>query len=117
MFPTDEQTFTRSLLADVIRGIISQTLFKRIDRPGRIAALEVMVATYAVRNLIRENKTYQLSSLMQTGKKYGMQTLDDAIIDLLNKGWIDSEDAYLNAIDKAKFKPFLKHMPKDFTEV
>jgi len=117
MFPTDEQEFIRSLLADVIRGIISQTLFKRIDRPGRIAALEIMVATYAVRNLIRENKTHQLSSLIQTGKKYGMQTLDDAILEFLSKGFIDPEDAYLNAIDKAKFKPFLKRIPKDFTEV
>lgn len=117
MFPTDEQNLTRSLLADVIRGVISQTLFKRVDKPGRVAALEIMVGTYGVRNLIRENKTHQLPSLIQTGKKYGMQTLDDAIMELLGKGWIDPEDAYLNAIDKSKFKPFLKHMPKDFTEV
>ena len=82
-----------------------------------IAALEVMVATYGIRNLIRENKTHQLSSLIQTGKKYGMRTLDDAILELLSKGLIDPEDAYLNAIDKAKFKPLLKRMPKDFTEV
>ncbi|MDL1955850.1 MAG: type IV pilus twitching motility protein PilT [Candidatus Desulfofervidus auxilii] len=117
MFPPEEQNFIRSLLADVIRGVISQTLFKRIDQPGRVAALEIMVATYGVRNLIRENKTYQLPSLIQTGKKYGMQTLDDAIMELLTKGWIDPEDAYLNAIDKSKFRPFLKRMPKDFTEV
>ncbi len=117
MFPTDEQEFVRSLLADVIRGIISQTLFKRIDRPGRIAALEIMVATYGIRNLIRENKTHQLSSLIQTGKKYGMQSLDDAIMELLSKGLISAEDAYLNAIDKPKFKSFLKRIPRDFTEV
>ena len=117
MFPSDEQNLVRSLFSDAIRGVISQTLFKRIDRPGRVAALEIMVGTYGVRNLIRENKTHQLSSLIQTGKKYGMQTLDDAIMDLLSRGIIDPEDAYLNAIEKAKFKPFLKHIPKDFTEV
>ncbi len=117
MFPADQQNMIRSLLSDAIRGVISQTLFKRIDRPGTCVALEIMVATYAVRNLIRENKTHQLLSSIQTGKRYGMQTLDDAIMEILEKGWIDPEDAYLNAIDKAKFRPFLKREVRDFTEI
>ena len=117
MFPSDEQSQIRSLFSDTIRGVISQTLFRRIDRPGRCVALEIMIATYAVRNLIRENKTHQIPSLIQTGKKYGMQTLDDAIMDFLIKGWIDPEDAYLNAMDKEKFRPFLKKPVSDFTEV
>jgi hypothetical protein len=64
-----------------------------------------------VRNLIREGKTYQIPSAMQTGKKYGMQTLDDAIMELLTKGWISGENAYINAIDKSKFVQFLKKPP------
>jgi pilus retraction protein PilT len=86
VFPAQEQAQIRSTLADGIRAIIAQTLFKRIDKKGRVPALEILIATPAVRNLIRESKTHQLPSMMQTGKKYGMQLLDDAIMDLYNKG-------------------------------
>ncbi|MBS3732369.1 MAG: type IV pili twitching motility protein PilT, partial [Desulfobacterales bacterium] len=83
---------------------------------GRCPALEVMIATPAVRNLIRENKTHQLASSMQTGKKYGMQVLDDAIMDLYNRGWVSGEDAYAKANEKSRFRPLLKNPPQDFTE-
>jgi twitching motility protein PilT len=117
VFPASEQMQIRSTLADGIRAVISQVLFKRIDKPGRCVALEILIATPAVRNLIRESKTYQIPSIMQTGKKYGMQLLDDAIMDLLNRGWIGAEEAYTKANDKAKFRPFLRKPPADFTEV
>jgi len=117
VFPPGEQTQIRSTLADGIRAVISQTLLKRIDRPGRVAALEVMIATPAVRNLIREAKTYQLPSMIQTGKKYGMQLLDDAIMDLLNGGIVSADDAYQRSNDKARFRPYLRTQPTDFTEV
>jgi len=117
VFPPEEQPQIRSTLADGIRAVISQTLLKRIDRPGRVAALEIMIATPAVRNLVREAKTYQLPSMIQTGKKYGMQLLDDAIMDLLNRGIVSADDAYLKANDKARFRPFLRSQPVDFTEV
>jgi twitching motility protein PilT len=116
VFPTGEQMQIRSTLADGIRAVISQTLFKRIDRGGRIAALEIMIATPAVRNLIRESKTFQIPSAIQTGKKYGMQLLDDHIMELLNRGTISADDAYNKANEKAKFRPFLKTPPSDFTE-
>lgn len=116
VFPEGEQMQIRSTLADGIRAVISQTLFKRIDRGGRIAALEIMIATPAVRNLIRESKTFQIPSAIQTGKKYGMQLLDDHIMDLLNKGVISADDAYNKANEKVKFRPFLKTPPTDFTE-
>ncbi len=103
-------------LADGIRAVISQTLFKRIDVKKRIPALEVMIATPAIRNLIRESKTHQIASMIQTGRKYGMQMLDDAIMELYAKGWISPEDAYARANDKARFKPLLKAPPDDFTE-
>jgi twitching motility protein PilT len=75
-----------------------------------------MIATPAVRNLIREGKTFQIPSMIQTGKKFGMQTLDDAIMDLLNKKMISPDDAYAKCNDKSKFLPFLKNPPADFTE-
>jgi len=117
VFPAHQQPQIRSTLADGIRGVISQALFRRVDKPGRCVALEIMIATHAVRALIREAKTYQIPSMIQTGKKYGMQSLDDAIMDLLSKGWISSDEAYSKCVDKQKFLPFLKKAPTDFTEV
>ncbi|HIJ79981.1 MAG: type IV pilus twitching motility protein PilT [Desulfobulbaceae bacterium] len=117
IFPSSQQAQVRSTLADALKAVVSQTLFKRIDVKGRCAALEILICTPAVRNLIREGKTYQIPSSMQTGKKYGMQTLDDAIMELLKKGWISGESAYTNCIEKAKFAPFLKNPPTDFTDI
>jgi twitching motility protein PilT len=117
IFPANQQAQVRSTLADALRAVISQTLFKRIDIKSRVPALEILICTPAVRNLIREGKTYQLPSVMQTGKKYGMQTMDDAIMEMLQKRWISPESAYTNSIDKAKFVSFLRKPPADFTEV
>lgn len=116
VFPSSEQSQIRSTLADGLRAVIAQVLFKRIDKKGRCAAMEILIATAAVRNLIREGKTHQINSMIQTGKKYGMLLLDDAIMDLLNKGWISGDEAYMKANDKGKFRPFLKNPPSDFTD-
>ncbi len=117
IFPSDQQAQVRSTLADALKAVVSQTLFKRVDVKGRCAALEVLICTPAVRNLIREGKTYQIPSAMQTGKKYGMQTLDDAIMDYLQRGWIAPGDAYMHCIEKSKFVQFLKKPPTDFTDI
>jgi len=117
VFPSNQQAQIRSTLADGIRAVISQTLFKRVDKKGRCAALEILIATAAVRNLIRESKTFQIPSTIQTGKKYGMQLLDDAIFELISKGWIGGDDAYAKCNDKSRFRQFLKGVPADFTEV
>jgi twitching motility protein PilT len=116
VFPAEEQMQIRSTLADGIRAVISQVLFKRIDRKGRCVALEIMIANSAVRNLIRESKSFQIPSMIQTGKKYGMQLLDDSIWELYNRGWISSDEAYMKANDKTRFRPLLKAPPLDFTE-
>jgi twitching motility protein PilT len=116
VFPASEQAQIRSTLADGLRAVIAQVLFKRVDKIGRCAALEILIANPAVRNLIREAKTHQISSMIQTGKKYGMQLLDDAIMELLNKGWISGDEAYMKSNDKGKFRPFLKNPPTDFTD-
>jgi len=116
VFPANQQAQIRSTLSDGIRAIVAQVLFKRVGQKGRCPALEILIATPAVRNLIREGKTHQIPSMIQTGKKYGMQLLDDAIMDLLNNGWISADDAYAKANEKGKFMPFLKNLPTDFTE-
>jgi len=120
VFPSDQQAQVRSTLADGIRAVICQSLFRRINaRPedmGRVAALEIMIGTPAVRNLIREQKIFQIPSAIQTGKRHGMQSLDDAILELLNKRQISPEEAYAKCNDKSKFIQFLKHPPADFTE-
>lgn len=117
MFPANQQAQVRSTLADSLRAIVSQTLFKRRDIKGRCAALEVLIATPGVRNLIRESKTYQIISAMQTGKKYGMQTLDDAIMEFLDRKMISADDAYSNCVEKSRFVKHLRNPPSDFTEV
>ncbi|MFZ3045817.1 MAG: type IV pilus twitching motility protein PilT [Desulfatirhabdiaceae bacterium] len=116
VFPANQQEQVRSTLADGLRAVIAQVRFKRIDKKGRCPALEIMIATPAVRNLIREGKTFQIPSSIQVGKRYGMQLLDDAIMELLNKGWISAEEAYAKSNDKSKFRSFLKRPPTDFTE-
>jgi twitching motility protein PilT len=116
VFPASQQEQIRSTLADGLRAVLAQVLFKRIDQRGRCVALEIMIATPAVRNLVRERKTHQIPSSIQTGKKYGMQLLDDAIMNLYNKGWISADEAYAKSNDKSKFRPLLKAPPVDFTE-
>jgi len=116
VFPSSEQPLIRSTLSDGLRAVIAQVLFKRIDRKGRVVALEILIANPAVRNLIREGKTHQIPSMIQTGKKYGMILLDDSIMDLFKKGMVSAEEAYAKANDKGRFRPLLKTAPPDFTE-
>ena len=111
VFPASEQPQIRNTLSTALRVIVAQNLFKRIDQKGRCAALEILVCTPAVSNLIRDAKTFQIASQMQTGKNIGMQTLDDAIQDLLTKKWISPEEAYEKAIDKNRFAKLLKTPP------
>lgn len=117
-FPPEERDQIRVSLAESLRAVISQTMFKRIDRPGRIVALEIMIATPAIRNLIRENKIHQIPSMIQMGKKYGMMSLDDCILEYLNHKWISPEEAFIKAIDKSRFLPYIEKKELiDFTEV
>jgi len=117
VFPADQQAQVRSTLADGIRAVVAQVLFKRVDIKGRVPALEVLIATPAVRNLIREAKTHMLAGSMQVGKKYGMQLLDDAIMELYEKGRISPDEAYAKANEKSRFRPLIRGAPADFTEV
>ena len=110
VFPHDQQEQIRATLADSLQAVVAQTLFKRRDTRGRCAALEILIATPAVRNLVRDGKTFQIPTVLQTGKKFGMQSLDDAILDHLEKGRINPEDAYLHCLDKTRFRAFLRNV-------
>lgn len=99
IFPAHQQQQVRTQLATSINGIVSQQLIERKDKDARIAALEVLVATSAVRNIIRDGKTHQLVSTMQTGGKYGMIVMNNYLVDLYNQGLIAYEEAITHAYD------------------
>ena len=98
-FPPNQQQQIRIQLASVLECVVSQQLLKKADGSGRVAALEILFANNAVRNLIRESKTYQISSVMQTSKRAGMQTMDDALYDLYMRKLIDGDNAVTYAQD------------------
>ncbi len=102
VFPAGEKAMVRSMLSESLRAVISQTLLKRTGG-GRVACHEIMVGTPAIRNLIREDKVAQMYSAIQTGQAHGMQTLDQAMQDLLRKGQISKQDAIARAVNKELF--------------
>jgi twitching motility protein PilT len=106
-FPTDRQAQIRVMLSESLRGVIAQNLCRKIGG-GRIAALEVLIVTPAVANLIREGKTFQIPSMMQVGKAVGMVTLNDALMDLVTKKIVAADEAYAKAVDKSGFEAALK---------
>jgi twitching motility protein PilT len=106
VFPSDEQPQIRSALGESLKGVVAQQLLKTVDGK-RVAAQELLVGTPAVSNLIREGKTFQIPSLMQTGRKEGMQLMDMAIEDLLKAGRISGDEAYLKASIKQPFEKFV----------
>ncbi len=105
VFPPHQQNQVRVQLAGTLKGILAQQLLPRVDG-GRVAALEILVTTTGIKNLIREGKTYQIYSQIQTGAKYGMQTMDNAVNHLHNQGVISREtmDAYLPSANKSNFE-------------
>ncbi|MGB8353773.1 MAG: type IV pilus twitching motility protein PilT [Chthoniobacteraceae bacterium] len=116
VFPTNQQNQIRASLSESLKGVVAQNLFKRIDKPGRVAALEILVCDSPIANLIREGKTHQISGMMQVGKKKGNQPLDDAIMEHLRSATIAPEEAYEKATDKKKFRAMLRNPPEDFED-
>jgi twitching motility protein PilT len=106
-FPADRQSQARAMLANSLRGVVAQLLLKRIDRPGRIAVNEILIANAAVAAIIREGATQKLQDVIISGRAQGMQFMDDAIWALLEKGIVSPHEAFMKAIDKNRFKPFL----------
>ncbi len=105
VFPADKQAHVRTMLSTSLRGVISQQLLQTADKSGRVAALEIMVNTPAVSNLIRQGKLDQLETAMQSGSQFGMKTMDSAIQALLDQKIVTGKEAYKKAINKAKFEP------------
>jgi twitching motility protein PilT len=104
VFPPHQQGQVTVQLSNSLQGVVAQRLLPRIDQPGRIVATEVMVATAAIRNLIREHETEQLLTLIQTGSQYGMNTMDKSLQELCNKGMISCETALSYAKEPSEFK-------------
>lgn len=93
VFPTGDKEMIRAMLSSSLQGIVAQTLLKKADGKGRVAAFEILVGTNAVRNLIRENQIPQMYSMIQTGSRYGMITMEDAVLGLLEQGIVDEDEA------------------------
>lgn len=106
-FPADRQQQIRVMLSESLKGVIAQTLLPK-KGGGRVAALEVLIVTPAISNLIREGKTFQIPSAMQTGKQNGMVMLNDALFELVKKGLVEPRDAYIKAVDKTGFESLLQ---------
>ena len=113
VFPAEQQNKIRATLSESLKGIVAQSLFRRIDKKGRVAAMEILVFTTAIANLVREGKTHQIPGMIQVGKKLGNQPLDDSIMEHLRMKRIAAEEAYDKCLDKKKFKHFLPTPPDD----
>lgn len=111
-FPSDRQAQIRVMLSESLKGVIAQTLCRKVGG-GRVAALEVLIATGAISNLIREGKTFQIPSMMQVGRGVGMVTLNDALMELVTRKLVAPEEAYAKAVDKASFESSLKRVGVD----
>ena len=108
VFPPEQQEHVRVMVAESLRGVISHQLIPRKDGTGRVLALEILTNTSAVANVIRENKTYLLPGIIQTGKKQGMRLMDDTLIDLYERDLISAEEVYARADQKQVMRQHLK---------
>ena len=113
-FPNDRQAQVRVMLAESLKGVIAQVLCRRVGG-GRVAAKEVLLTIPAVSNLIREGKTFQIPSIMQTNRKTGMVTLNDALIELVDQKLVDPKEAYLRSVEKSAFASALKAKRHDIS--
>ena len=104
IFPADKQDHVRNMLSTSLRGVVSQQLVKKKDGTGRVAALEIMLNTSAVANMIRQGKLEQLETVMQSSGKVGMCTMDGSLRNLFELQEISGQEAYLQAFDKSKFE-------------
>jgi len=107
-FPDEKQAQIRAMLAESLRGVVAQRLVRRADGQGRVPVVEILFGTMAVASNIREKKTFQIPTLMQTGRKDGMLLLDNVLMQLVRDGQISAEEAYLTANVKETFAPLLE---------
>ena len=106
-FPAEEQNMVRLSLSESLAGIVSQLLLPRADKPGRIAANEILLRTSGLPNIIRDGNTPMISQVIQSGKSQGMQGMDDVLFEYVQEGKVSARDAYMKATNKARFEPLL----------
>ena len=104
MYPAGQQNQIRSMLANTLQAVVSQTLFSRIDRPGMVPAIEILLCTPAVRNIIREARTFEIPNVIETNRQLGMLSLDNAITELYFNGFISREDAIAQSVNPEKIE-------------
>jgi twitching motility protein PilT len=102
IYPANQQNQIRTMLANTLQAVVSQTLFKRIDEPGMVPCSEILLCTSAVRNCIRENRIYEIPNIIETSRRLGMQTMDLSIADMYFKGFIDREEAVMRSSNPTK---------------
>ena len=96
------------MLANALQAVVSQTLFRRIDEPGMVPATEIMICTSAVRNCIRENRIYEIPTIIETSRRYGMHTMDNSIAQLCLVGYIEKEEAIMRSSNRSKMEKALE---------
>jgi len=107
VFPPYQQTQIRSQLSTTLQGVLYQALIPKVGGNGRVPAVEVMIATTAIRNLIREGKTFQMPNIIQTGSQYGMQTLNQALRDLIQSNLITPEEAFVKSDNPEELREWI----------
>ena len=115
IYPAAQQNQIRTMLANTLQAVISQTLFRRVDEPGMVPCTEILLCTSAVRNCIRENRIYEIPNIIETSRRLGMQNLDNSITELYFQGYIDREEAIMRSSNPAKMEKTL--VPVDEFEV
>ncbi len=102
IYPANQQNQIRTMLANTLQAVVSQTLFRRIDQPGMVPCSEILLCTSAVRNCIRENRIYEIPNIIETSRRLGMQTMDFSIAGMYSKGFIDREEAVMRSSNPTK---------------
>ncbi|MBW7989913.1 MAG: PilT/PilU family type 4a pilus ATPase [Planctomycetes bacterium] len=111
VYSAAQQNQIRTMLANTLQAVISQTLFKRVDQPGMVPCTEILLCTSAVRNCIRENRIYEIPNIIETSRRLGMQNLDYSIAEMYSKGYIDRDEAVMRSSNPAKMEKTL--VPRD----
>ncbi|MHC4116267.1 MAG: type IV pilus twitching motility protein PilT [Planctomycetota bacterium] len=112
IYPANQQTQARTMLANALQAVVSQTLFRRADEAGMVPSTEILICTPAVRNCIRENRIYEIPNIIETSRRYGMHTMDNSIAQLCVEGYIDREEAILRSSNRAKMQKSLDYARK-----
>jgi len=115
IYPAAQQNQIRAMLANTLQAVVSQTLFRRIDEPGMVPCTEILLCTSAARNCIRENRIYEISNIIETSRRLGMQTLDNSIAEMYFKGYIDRDEAIMRSTNPGKMEKTL--VPSEQFEV